>query len=190
MSPRKFFFPKHELCHVSLQVMSMWKARLAKRLKAPSRRMHPFPCSALLTCFGNTRENVPFDQPNVPDTHSTIYDQPMAKADGHPSHPRVEEGTPEKRRDSGTHSERNGSANRNSSNHSAVQCAESSEGVPGSLGGEMACETVTFQTSIPRPSIIEMPMVSIPDAITEGMVLERSSDRGVNAFRKQTCLTL
>ncbi|XP_036997157.2 protein FAM107B isoform X1 [Artibeus jamaicensis] len=139
--------------------MSTWKARLAKRLKAPSRRMHPFPCSALLTCFGNTRENAPFDQPNVPDTHSTIYDQPMAKADGHPSHPRGEEGTPEKRQDSGTHSERNGSANRNSSNHSAVQLAENSESVPGSLGGEMACETVNFQTSIPRPSIIEMPMV-------------------------------
>ncbi|KAM5286543.1 protein FAM107B isoform 1-T1 [Hipposideros larvatus] len=136
--------------------MSTWKARLAKRLKSPSRRMHPFPCSALLACFGNTRENAPFDQPSAPDTHSAIYDQPMAKGGCHPSHPRGEEGTAEKRRDSGTRSERNGSANRNSSNHSAAQPAETSEDVLGSLDGKLDCEAVTFQTSIPRPSIIEM----------------------------------
>ncbi|XP_066136783.1 protein FAM107B isoform X1 [Saccopteryx bilineata] len=134
--------------------MSTWKARLARRLKSPPGRMHPFPCSALLACFGNTQENVPFDQPSVPDPHSTIYEQPMAKVGRHPSHPRGEEETPEKRRDSSTHSERNGSANRNSSNHT-VQPAETSEDLPGTLDGEVDCETVTFQTSIPRPSIIE-----------------------------------
>ncbi|XP_054582080.1 protein FAM107B isoform X1 [Eptesicus fuscus] len=138
--------------------MSTWKTRLAKRLKSPSRRMHPFPCSALLACFGNTRENAPCDQPIVPDTHSTIYDQPMAKACRHPSHPKGEEGTPEKRRDSGTHLDRNGNANRNSSNHTAVQPAEIFADMPGSPDGELDCEVVTFQTSIPRPSVIEMPM--------------------------------
>ncbi|XP_036137086.1 protein FAM107B isoform X1 [Molossus molossus] len=138
--------------------MSTWKARLAKRLKSPSRRMHPFPCSALLACFGNTRENAPCDQPIVSDTHSTIYDQPMAKAGRHPSQQRGEEASSEKRQDSGTHSDRNGSANRNSSNHIAVQPAETAEDVPVSPDCELDCEVVAFQTSIPRPSIIEMPM--------------------------------
>lgn len=170
--------------------MSMWKARLTKRLKSPSRRMHPFPCSALLACFGNTRENAPFDQPSAADTHSTIYVQPTAKADQHLSHSRGEEGIPEKRRDSSTHSERNGSANLNSSNHSANQPAETPEGSPGSSDGKLDCEAVTFQTSIPRPSIIETPTVSFPNAVMEGMVLEESSDHLVDSFRKQTWLIL
>ncbi|XP_022436260.1 protein FAM107B isoform X1 [Monodon monoceros] len=137
--------------------MSRWKARLAESLKSPSRRMHPFPCSALLACFGDTRETAPFDQPSAADTPSTVFVQPKAKAGRHPSHPRREEGTPEKRRESGTHSERNGSANRNSSNHAAVQPAETPVDLPSSLDGASDCEAVTFQTSIPRPSIIETP---------------------------------
>ncbi|XP_007953104.1 protein FAM107B [Orycteropus afer afer] len=137
--------------------MSTWKARLTKRLKSPSRRMHPFPCSALLACFGNTQENTPFDQSSVADTHSTIYVQPMTKTGRHPSHPREQEGAPEKRQDSGTHSETNGSANRNSSTHAAAQSSVTLDDMPGSLSAEPGCEAVTFQTSIPRPSIIEMP---------------------------------
>ena len=154
--------------------MSRWKARLAERLKSPSGRMHPFPCSALLACFGNTRETAPFDQPSAADTPSTVFVQPKAKAGQHPSHPQREEGTPEKRRDSGTHSERNGSANRNSSNHSAVQPAETPEDLPRSLDGASDCEAVTFQTSIPRPSIIETPAVSVPSVTVEGVVLGES----------------
>ncbi|XP_047597347.1 protein FAM107B isoform X1 [Lutra lutra] len=137
--------------------MSTWKARLTKRLKSPSRRMHPFPCSALLACFGNTRENAPFDQPSAADTHSTIYVQPMAKAERHSCHSKGEEGTPEKRGDSSICSEKNGSANLNSSNHISNQPAETAEDSPGSLEGKSDCEAVTFQTFIPRPSIIEMP---------------------------------
>ncbi|KAI5270935.1 Sodium/Potassium/Calcium Exchanger 5 [Manis pentadactyla] len=135
--------------------MSTWKTRLSRRLKSPSRRMHPFPCSALLACFGNTRDNASFDQPSTADTHPTTYAQPMAKAGRHPSHLSGEEGTPEKRRDSGTHSERAGSADQNASNHTAVQTAENPEDLPGSLGGE-----VPSRTSIPRPSIIEMPAMA------------------------------
>ncbi|EFB14854.1 hypothetical protein PANDA_020232, partial [Ailuropoda melanoleuca] len=137
--------------------MSTWKARLTRRLKSPSRRMHPFPCSALLACFRNTRENAPFDQPSTADTHSTIYVQPMAKAGRHPSHSKGEERTPEERRDSGICSEKNGSANLNSSNHTANQPIETPEDSPGSLEGKSDSDAVTFQTSIPRPSIIEMP---------------------------------
>ncbi|XP_008063507.1 protein FAM107B isoform X1 [Carlito syrichta] len=138
--------------------MSTWKARLAKRLKSPpSRRMHPFPCSALLACFGNARENAPFDQPSVADGHATVYVQPVARA-GHPSHPRAApEGAPEKRRDAGPHAERNGRANRNTGNHTAARPAETAEDGPGSLDGEADCETATFQASIPRPSIIDKP---------------------------------
>lgn len=167
--------------------MSTWKARFAKRLKSPSRRMHPFPCSALLACFGKSRENAPCDQPIAPDTHSTIYDQPKIKACRHSSHLKGEE---EKRRDSSTHLDRNGNANRNSSNHTAVQPAEISADMPGSPDGDLDGEVVTFQTSIPRPSVIEMPMVSIPNNVIEGMALEESSDNLVNAFSEQSCLTL
>lgn len=170
--------------------MSTWKARLTKRLKSPSRRMHPFPCSALLACFGNTRENAPFDQPSTADTHSTIYTQPMAKASRHASHSKGEEGIPEKRRDSGIRSEKNGSTNLNSSNHTVNQPAETPEDSPGNPEDKLDCEAVTFQTSIPRPSIIEMPAVSFPNAIIEGMVLEECSYYLVDAFRKQTCLML
>lgn len=141
--------------------MSTWKARLTKSLTFPSRRMHSFPCSALLACFGNTRENAAFDQSSSADTHSTIYVQPTAKAGRHPSHPKAEdERAPEKRRDSGMRSERNGSANGNNSKHTVVQPAETPESVPRSLNEEPDCEAVTFQTSIPRPSIIDMPKVS------------------------------
>lgn len=138
----------------------MWKARLTKSLTFSSGRMHFFPCSALLACFGNTRENAAFDQSSSTDTHSTIYVQPMAKAGRHPSHPKVEESAPEKRRDSDMHSERNGGANGNNSKHNVVQPTETLENVLRCLSDEPDCEAVTFQTSIPRPSIIDTPKVS------------------------------
>lgn len=154
-----FLFPG-EFCNVSLQVMSTWKARLTKRLKSPSGRMHPFPCSALLACFGNTSENASFEQPSTTDAHSTIYAQPMVKATKHQSYPGVEEGIPKKRQDSSIRAERNGSTNRNSSNHTTFQPAEVPEHLPESPDNEPDCEAVTFQTCIPRPSIIDMPKVS------------------------------
>ncbi|XP_023078876.1 protein FAM107B isoform X1 [Piliocolobus tephrosceles] len=137
--------------------MSTWKARLTKRLKPPSRSMHPFPCSALLACFGKTRESASFNQSSVADTHSTVRVQPVAKPGRQPSHPSAEEGAPEKRRDSSTRAEGNGSANRNSSHRTAVQPAETPEDVPGSLDDGADCEAVVFQASIPRPSIIDTP---------------------------------
>ncbi|XP_011911424.1 PREDICTED: protein FAM107B isoform X1 [Cercocebus atys] len=137
--------------------MSTWKARLTKRLKPPSRSMHSFPCSALLTCFGNTRESASFNQSSVADTHSTVRVQPVAKPGRRPSHASAEEGAPEKRQDSSTHAESNGSANRNSSHRTAVQPAETPEDVPGSLDDGADCEAVVFQASIPRPSIIDTP---------------------------------
>lgn len=140
--------------------MSTWKARLTKRLKPPSRSMHPFPCSALLACFGNTRESASFNQSSVADTHSTVRVQPVAKPGRQPSHASAEEGAPEKRQDSSTHAESNGSANRNSSHRTAVQPAETPEDVPGSLDDGADCEAVVFQASIPRPSIIDTPKVS------------------------------
>ncbi|XP_070457220.1 uncharacterized protein [Equus przewalskii] len=167
--------------------MSTWKARLTKRLKSPSRRMHPFPCSALLACFGNARDSAPFDQPSTTDAHSTIYIQPMAKAGGHPSHPRGEEGTAEKRRDSGTHSERNGSANQNSSNHAAVQPVETPEDLPGSLDVKTNCEEVAFQTSIPRPSIIEMPTGAEVEERMEGLSASAPTDSKKTTIANANC---
>uniref|UniRef100_A0A8C9ACW1 Family with sequence similarity 107 member B n=1 Tax=Prolemur simus TaxID=1328070 RepID=A0A8C9ACW1_PROSS len=132
------------------------KARLTRTLQAPSRRMHPFPCSALLACFGNTRENAPFDQPSTADTHATICVQPVARAGRHPSHLRAE-GAPGKRRDASTCADRNGSASRDASDRAAAWPAETPEDLPGAPGDAGDGEAVTFQTSIPRPSIIDMP---------------------------------
>lgn len=177
-----FLFP-FELCNVSPQVMSTWRARLTKGLKSPSSsgRMHPFPCSALLACFGNARENAPFDQPSAADTHPTIYVQPTAKASRHPSHPREEERAPEKRRDSGTHVERNGSATRNSSKPTTVGPAATLEGLSGSPDDEPDCKAGTLQACIPRPSIIDMPKVSVSNYVTDGMVSGEISERLGNA---------
>ncbi|XP_004641802.1 protein FAM107B isoform X1 [Octodon degus] len=130
--------------------MSTWKARLTQRLKAPSGRMHPFPCSALLDCFGSTREPAPFDQPSAAEAHATIYAQPKVRESG-----RAEAAV--KRRESGTSAKRNGPAKRNSINHPAVQPAEAPEGGPGTLEDEPALQAVTLQMSIPRPSIIDRP---------------------------------
>ncbi|ELW64773.1 hypothetical protein TREES_T100000614 [Tupaia chinensis] len=158
--------------------MSTWKARLAERLKSPSRRMHPFPCSALLACFGNTRENAPFDQSSSGDNHSTIYVQPTAKAGRHPSHPRAEERASDRRQDSGSHAEKNGSANQNSSNHTTVQPAEIPEDLPTSLEDELDSEVVAFQTSIPRPSIIDMPKQEEFQDEPKSLVLEQKTTAG------------
>ncbi|XP_021071171.1 protein FAM107B isoform X1 [Mus pahari] len=171
--------------------MSTWKSRLTRSLKLPSRRMHSFPCSALLACFGTTRENATFDQSSSTDTHSAIYVQPMAKAGRHPSHPKVEERAAEKRRDSGIHSEQNGTANGNNSQHTAVQPAETPEDFARSLNDGADCEAVTFQTSIPRPSIIDMPKEEEPHQEPQCPELEQKmlSDSPLeNIDPKDSCL--
>ncbi|XP_051818378.1 uncharacterized protein LOC127538646 [Antechinus flavipes] len=126
--------------------MSTWKTRLTPR-------MHPFPCSAFLACFGNTSDNVPFDQSSPADSHSTIYVQPLAKADGHESHPGGPEEILEEKLSSCTHSEKNGSTG----NHAVAQLAPVPEDLPVFPADESDCNSVMFHTSIPRPSIIEMP---------------------------------
>ncbi|XP_068962541.1 protein FAM107B isoform X1 [Petaurus breviceps papuanus] len=114
--------------------------------------MHPFPCSALLTCFGNTRDNVPFDQSSPADAHSTIYVQPLAKASGH-GHPGGPEEILEEKQSYCTYSEKNGSTG----NHAAAQAAPVPEELPVFPEDEPDCNSVMFHTSIPRPSIVEMP---------------------------------
>ncbi|XP_055970631.1 protein FAM107B isoform X1 [Sorex fumeus] len=133
--------------------MSTWKSRLAKRLTLPPGRMHPFPCSALLACFGSTRDNPPFDQPSVVDAHATVHGQPHAKTGRHTGPTPGEEGALEQR-DASLHTERNGGARRNSSDHSTGQPTRPPEDLPSSPDGE----ATPLQTSIPRPSIVEMPM--------------------------------
>ncbi|XP_074050179.1 protein FAM107B isoform X1 [Macrotis lagotis] len=130
--------------------MSMWKTRLIQRLKFPAPRMHPFPCSALLTCFGNTRDNVPFDQSSPVDAHSTISVQPLAKESGHENHPEGPEEILEEKLS--IYSEKNGSTG----NHADGQPAPISEDLSVFSADEPDCNSVMFHTSIPRPSIIEM----------------------------------
>ncbi|XP_003468700.1 protein FAM107B isoform X1 [Cavia porcellus] len=137
--------------------MSTWRARLAQGLKARSGGMHPFPCSALLACFGSSQEPAPFDQPGAAaEAHATTHAQPTARADSHCSPGRAE-GAAARGGDSGSSTGRNGSAKQDAGNHAAAQPAGPLEGQPRPLEGEPHHQAVTVQTPIPRPSIINRP---------------------------------
>ncbi|XP_012933987.1 protein FAM107B isoform X3 [Heterocephalus glaber] len=118
--------------------------------------MHPFPCSALLACFGNTREAVPLDQPSAAGVHAAVRGQPTATAGGHAS-ARPAEGAPGKGREPGPSAERNGRAKRSSRSLAAVQPAETPEDLPGPLPEKLHCQAAAPQTSIPRASATAAP---------------------------------
>ncbi|XP_038597426.1 protein FAM107B isoform X1 [Tachyglossus aculeatus] len=114
--------------------------------------MHPFPCSALLTCFGNARETVSFDQPGPAEAPLTIDTQPSAEdgaQDGHPTH------TGEER--PYCPSERNSGADGDSSNRAPGLPAPGPEDCPAALVDRPDCDSAPFHTPIPRPSIVGMP---------------------------------
>lgn len=133
--------------------------------------MHPFPCSALLTCFGSGRESTPLD-PQEPhclaagevdsrEKNSTVCGQPATKSTN-VSHPQGLQVSGELF----PHSlgrEKNGSitANSDSSNHvvadlSIPVATDSSTFALEATGHD----TVTVHTHIPRPSVIRVPKVS------------------------------
>lgn len=165
--------------------MSTWRARLAQGLKARSGGMHPFPCSALLACFGSSQEPAPFDQPGAAaEAHATTHAQPTARADSHCSPGRAE-GAAARGGDSGSSTGRNGSAKQDAGNHAAAQPAGPLEGQPRPLEGEPHHQAVTVQTPIPRPSIINRPEVSgAARAATGWVVLGHWSDSRVDSHAK------
>ncbi|KAH1187525.1 hypothetical protein KIL84_020274 [Mauremys mutica] len=126
--------------------------------------MHPFPCSALLTCFGSVRENTPFDQTDgnplaaeeqKAETDSMICRQPSAKGAGSVSH--SQENTGEEMFQASSCSEKHSSANSNSSNHVVAQPAPTPTDSSVLPENEPDHDAITVQTQIPRPSIIGVP---------------------------------
>lgn len=132
-----------------------------------SSKMHPFPCSALLTCFGNAHENTPFDQPNTSplameeektEGTSAVHLQPSAIAASSIKHG-GEKGSKEVfkvSRCSGRHSH----ASSNSSNHIAAQSVSATTESSVFAANELSHDVIALCTHIPRPSIIHVPKVS------------------------------
>uniref|UniRef100_A0A8C3DSF9 Uncharacterized protein n=1 Tax=Corvus moneduloides TaxID=1196302 RepID=A0A8C3DSF9_CORMO len=123
--------------------------------------MHPFPCSALLTCFGNTHENTPFEQPNTgpvsmeeekTEAASAVCLQPSAVAASSIKH--GEERDSEEMFKASRRSEKQSRASSSSSNHTAAQ------GVPATSESSVFAakeDVIALCTHIPRPSIIHVP---------------------------------
>lgn len=132
-----------------------------------SSKMHPFPCSALLTCFGNAHENTPFDQPNTSPlameeqkTEETraVCQQPAARAAS--SLRQAEERGIEGMFKAMWYSEKHGRTNSSSGNHTAIQPLSATTEPSVFAAKELNHEAIALCTHIPRPSIIHVPKVS------------------------------
>lgn len=129
-----------------------------------SSKMHPFPCSALLTCFGNAHENSPFEQPNAgpvsmeeerTEAASAVCLQPSTAAAG--SSKRGGERDSEEMFKASRRSDKQSS----SSNHTAAaQAVPASTEAAVFAARELSQEVIALCTHIPRPSIIHVPKVS------------------------------
>lgn len=133
-----------------------------------SSKMHPFPCSALLTCFGNAHENTPFDQSNASplamekektEATSAVCLQPSATADSSTEH-RGEKDSEEMFKGSRC-SEKQKVASSSSCNHTAAQSASAATKSSVLFAAkELSHDVIALCTHIPRPSIIHVPKVS------------------------------
>uniref|UniRef100_A0A8C3B8W2 Uncharacterized protein n=1 Tax=Cairina moschata TaxID=8855 RepID=A0A8C3B8W2_CAIMO len=129
-----------------------------------SSKMHPFPCSALLTCFGNAHENTPFDQPNTSplamdeqktEATSAVCLQPAPRAAS--SLRQAGEKGSEEMFKAFRHSEKHSRTNSSSSNHTAVQSASAITESSVFAANELSQDAIVLCTHIPRPSIIHVP---------------------------------
>lgn len=131
-----------------------------------SSKMHPFPCSALLTCFGNGHENTPFDQPNASPlameeekTEGTpaVSLQPPAIAASSIKHGGEDS---EEMFKASRCSEKHSRASSSSSNHLAAQSVSATTASSVFAANELSHDVIALCTHIPRPSIIHVPKVS------------------------------
>ncbi|KAM9634918.1 uncharacterized protein ACIBXB_015944 [Morphnus guianensis] len=129
-----------------------------------SSKMHPFPCSALLTCFGNAHENTPFDQPNASplameeektEAISAVCLQPSAIAARSIKHRGEKDG--EEMFKASRCSEKHSRASSNSSNHIAAQSVSATRESSVFAANELSHDVIALCTHIPRPSIIHVP---------------------------------
>lgn len=132
-----------------------------------SSKMHPFPCSALLTCFGNTHENTPFEQPNTgpvsmeeekTEAASAVCLQPSAVAASSIKH--GGERDSEEMFKASKRSEKQSRASSSSSNHTAAQAVPATTEASVFAAKELSQDVIALCTHIPRPSIIHVPKVS------------------------------
>ncbi|OPJ77832.1 hypothetical protein AV530_000124 [Patagioenas fasciata monilis] len=129
-----------------------------------SSKMHPFPCSALLACFGNAHENTPFDQPNASplameeektEGTSAVCLQPPVTAASSTKH-RGEKAS-EKMFKVSRYSDKHARASSASSNHTAAQPMSATTESSVFAANELSHEVIALCTHIPRPSIIHVP---------------------------------
>lgn len=135
-----------------------------------SSKMHPFPCSALLTCFGNAHENTPFEQPNagpVPmeeektEAAPAVCLQPSTAAASSTKH--GGERDSEEMFKASRRCDKQSRAGSSSSNHTAAAQAVPAATQPSVFAAkELSQEVIALCTHIPRPSIIHVPKVSVP----------------------------
>lgn len=132
-----------------------------------SSKMHPFPCSALLTCFGNAHENTPFDQPNTSplgmeektEGTSAVCLQPSAIATSSIKHG-GEKDSEEMMFKASRCSDKHSHTSSNSSNHIAAQSVSATTESSVFAANELSHDVIALCTHIPRPSIIHVPKVS------------------------------
>ncbi|XP_009703833.1 PREDICTED: protein FAM107B, partial [Cariama cristata] len=129
--------------------------------------MHPFPCSALLTCFGNAHENTPFDQPNTSplameeektEATSAVCLQPSAIAASSIKHGGKKDS--EEMFKASRCSEKHSRASSNFSNHAAAPSVSATTESSVFAANELSHDVIALCTHIPRPSIIHVPKVS------------------------------
>lgn len=161
--------------------------------------MHPFPCSALLTCFRNAHENTPFDQPNTSplameeqktEETSAVCQQPAARAAS--SLRQVEERGSEGMFKALWYSEKHCRTNSSSSNHTAVQPLSATTEPSVFAANELNHDAIALCTHIPRPSIIHVPKVSsLEVTVQQGKrigSLKQSIKREKNPWKYLSCI--
>lgn len=137
--------------------MSSGTEHIQVKIRSLVYKMHAFPCSGLLTCFGHERENVPFDpagnnalEVQKSDVGAVVIKQPCTNVPGGKN---SKTGcVPENNLSQCCHPERNGITNCTSKRTSYEDSKV--------LGSELDTDLVSIHTHIPRPTIITVPMVS------------------------------
>lgn len=133
-----------------------------------SSKMHPFPCSALLTCFGNAHENTPLEQPNAgpvsmeeekAEAAPAVCLQPSTAAASSTEHG-GERGSEEMFKSSRRSDKQSRASSSSSSNHTAAQAVPAATQPAVFAAKELSQEVIALCTHIPRPSIIHVPKVS------------------------------
>jgi len=162
-----------------------------------SSKMHPFPCSALLTCFGNAHENTPCDQPNASplameeektEARSAVCLQPSAIAASSVKHGGEKDS--KEMFKAIRSSEKHSRASTNSSNHIAAQSASAATESSAFAARELSHDVIALCTHIPRPSIIHVPKVSALEVAMQQGKRIGSPSQSMKRVGKKICRSI